>query len=123
MLLHLVDDDPAVHIEVVPSTGELRARGGSPRGAETISFFQLDDYSKSRLGVWDAIVRHLERYDEAVRGGLHAEADRLKSTILGFDHRSLLSWLVQIASGPNGAILTSVAIPAIVAQHQVDQWR
>lgn len=123
LLLHPVNDNPSVHLELEPSNGKLKARNGSVKGDTTVTFFQLDEFNKSRRAVWDFLIKELQGYDRAIAGGDSTRADAIKCDILGCDHRSLLGFLVDIALGPSGPVLTTPDIPDIVRRHNVGSWR
>jgi hypothetical protein len=122
LLLHPVNDNPTGHLELLPSTGELRALNGSVKGRKTVDFFQLDDFSSSRASVWEASIRFLIAYDKHVSSGAQQQADLAKKHLLHQGHRSVVAHLVNVAAGPNGAVLTDPAIPTIIQNHGVAQW-
>lgn len=122
LLIHPVDDNPALHLRFVPSNGEFKPQNNSEKGDTTIQFFQLWEFDKSRRGVWDALVKGLRAFHEAHLRGDVLVADAIRRDILGHDHRSLLGYLVEIARGPSGDLLTAPDIPGIVALHGVDAW-
>ena len=122
-LLHPATDNPSDHLELEPTNGRLMARNGSLKGDATITLFQLNAFDKSRRAVWDFLVKELKAYDRVIAGGDSTWADAIKRDILGCDHRSLLGFLVDIALGPSGAVLTAPDIPDIVRRHNVGSWR
>lgn len=122
LLLNPVDDDPELHLEYEPSNGSFAPRGGSPKGNKTIDFFDLAYFDGSRVGVWEAVIVNLRKYDRAIRRGDTKRAEIRKTFIANSRHRSVVLRLLNTARGPHGDALTARGFPALVAAHAVETW-
>lgn len=123
LLLHPVDDNPLHDVEYEPSTGDFKQV--TPKGGETIKLFQLNDFSALRKSTWKALIGSLREYDAAIGCGDVRKADEVKRDWLSLeDFRSILNYLVKIALGPSGHILTDPDIPDIVRRRDpLKTWR
>ena len=123
LLIHPVDDNPLDNLEYNPSSGEFAPV--TPKGDKTIEVFQLEEFSAMRKLVWAGLLESLREYDSALVQGDAVRADEVKNQWLKLeDFRSLLNYLVKIALGPSGNILTGPDIPDIVKRcDPLTKWR
>ncbi len=113
LLIHLVDDNPLNHLEYEPSSGEFKEL--TPKGKKTMDLFCLNDFCSIRKLVWISLIELLREYDSACHRGDSARAQEIMELWLELkDFRSILHYLVKIALGPSGDILTGPDIPDIV---------
>lgn len=122
LLLHLVDDEIHDHVVFEPSNGALKEKNASVKGEKTLDLFDLRRFERRRIGVWSLLLVYLKRYDALVAANDQTHAAATKADILDLPFPSLRTYLVQIALGPNGDLLTAPEIPGIVKRHNIGAW-
>ncbi len=91
-------------------------------GKKTIEFFDLKQFDGSRVSVWEAVITHIQKYDQAVQARDTAKAAKRRAFVVESCHRTVIMRLLQISQGPHGEALTAPGFPALVTKHAVGTW-
>ena len=119
-------DDPADHLDFVPSTGEFLSR--SQIGQSSIAVFGLNDCTAprrlphGRKGTFIKLQLLLQAYDHEHAIGRADQAELIRSVVVDEPFSAVLGWLVRAAASEGAAYVLAPEIPAIVARHAVANW-
>lgn len=119
-------DYPAVHLEFAPTTGDFAPL--TPKGAETIDVFGLNDKTAprrlpdGRRATFLKLQVLLIDYDQHIAAGRTADAQDVRKVVVDEPFSAVLAWLVSVATSPGGPLVLRPGVPNIIAQHGVAQW-
>lgn len=125
LLIDPTSEEPADHLALSPTTGELL--GLTAKGSTTIDIFGLNDSSAPRR-LRDGRRHALVEFKELLRGYNDlvdidpAEAVLRKSAMQDHPFSAVLHWIVLAAQGPNGRIVLGEATFELVHRHRVFEW-
>jgi len=118
-------EDPLVHLELEPDTGNFKERDGSPKGAATIRVFGLNarpDLPRGRKNALLVLQGLLRDYAQLRRDGSVGRATEYERVIRNFPFSSVLVHLMELASGPGAAVLEPDCITAIATHPEIRGW-
>lgn len=119
-------DDPALHLEFAPTTGDFAPL--TPEGAETIDVFGLNDKTAPRRlpdGRRATLLKLqvlLIDNDQHIAAGRTADAQDVRKVVVDEPFSAVLAWLVTVAKSPGGPLVLRPGVPNIIAQHGVARW-
>jgi uncharacterized protein (TIGR02646 family) len=125
-LINPLDEDPAIHIRLVPSNGRYNPTG--PKGQPSIEVFDLNGDKRGRHlpeGRRDTL-RKLQLlvldFAEQLRSNNATEAQATKDAILREPFPAVFRSLIQISKSPGGKVILRDGVVDAIDFYGMDSW-
>ena len=119
-------DDPIRHLELLPTSG--RYRGRSPKGATSVEVFDLNAEARpgrlpeGRRATLIKLQPLILDSDRCISGGDEWGGHELRRVILDEPFPAVRGYLLQIAAGPNAALLLRAGVSEAIDRHGMAAW-